>query len=309
MKYPDKINITEVGPRDGFQNLQQFISTDIKQKVIDKIISTGVRSMEITSFVHPKAIPQMADAKDIAEETLKRHPGIKAIALIPNLKGAQNAYDAGVRNITYVISASEKHNIENVNRTIDESFSDLEKIIKEIPDIKIKLSIATVFGCPFHGHIPEKETFKMMDRAISLGISEFALCDTIGVADPVQTSRISKHAIDLYSSQDVFIALHMHNTRGMGLANALAAMDNGISIFETSIGGLGGCPFAPGAAGNTATEDLVNMLHSMGIETGIDLDKYLDTVAFVKQQIKQTLSSNMAVAHKYNCYYIDTNSI
>lgn len=309
MKYPNQISITEVGPRDGFQNLKQFIPTPVKQQVIDSIVSAGVKSMEMTSFVHPKAIPQMADAKDIAVETLEKHPGIKAIALIPNLKGAQNACAAGVKEMTYVISASEKHNMENVNRTKEESFSDLKKIVQEIPDINIKLSIATVFGCPYEGQISEKAVFEMVDEAIAFGISEFALCDTIGVADPVQTSRVSKQAMQLYDSQNVSIALHMHNTRGMGLANALAAMNSGITTFETSIGGLGGCPFAPGAAGNTATEDLVNMLNSMGIDTGIDLDKYLDAVAFVKERIKQSLSSNMATANKYNCYYIDKNSI
>jgi hydroxymethylglutaryl-CoA lyase len=298
MDFPIRIQITEVGPRDGFQNLKEFIPTEVKQSIIDAMAKAGVQAMEMTSFVHPKAIPQMADAAEIAEATLEKHKGLKAYALIPNQRGAQNAYAAGVRYVTYVISASERHNKANVNRTKEESLEDLKKILEEMPDLHVKLSVATAFGCPFEGLIEEKAVLGLMGAAGVYGVKEFALCDTIGVGNPLQTSRLSKKVQQEFPH--TVIGLHMHNTRGMGLANALAGMDAGITVFETSVGGLGGCPFAPGAAGNTATEDLLNMVQAMGITTGIDLDKYSAAVEIVKEKIDKNLLSNMAKACKYD---------
>ncbi|HWQ79010.1 MAG TPA: hydroxymethylglutaryl-CoA lyase [Anaerovoracaceae bacterium] len=297
MNFSDRIQVTEVGPRDGFQNLKAFIPTEVKQSIIDTMAEVGVKTMEITSFVHPKAIPQMADAARIAAATLEKHPHLKAYALVPNLTGAHNAYTAGVRDVNYVISVSAAHNRANVNRTKEESLEDLKKIGEELPELHIKLSVATAFGCPFEGAVAEKDVFDLMEAALKRGVTEFALCDTIGVANPKQTGLLSKHALQAFPN--TVIALHMHNTRGMGLANALAGIDAGLYIFETSVGGLGGCPFAPGAAGNTATEDLLNMAHAMGIKTGIDFEAYLRAVEIVKEKIDENLSSNMARACKY----------
>lgn len=299
MDLPNFVEVVEVGPRDGFQNIKTPIPTVTKLKVIEGVIAAGVRVVELTSFVHPKAIPQMADAADIAQTIVAKGKGgdFRPIALVPNLTGAKNAWAAGVREVTYVISASEQHNLANINRTRDQSLADLRAIIGELPGLKVRLAAATSFGCPFRGRVEDKLVLSLVEAALELGVKAVILCDTIGVANPKQIFKLAKAAKTGFAG--VPFGLHLHDTRGMGLANTLAGLEAGITLFETSIGGLGGCPFAPGAAGNTATEDMVNMLHSMGIETGIDLDRYLETVKVVKDEIQHNLTGHMAFACEY----------
>lgn len=294
-----KIQIIDVGPRDGFQNVKTFIDTEEKLAIIHKLYQAGIRSMEITSFVSPKAIPQMADAKDVAKAVVERYPDLRAIALVPNLRGAQNAWESGIREVACVISASEAHNKANINRTIEESLSGLAEIIKAYPEMKVRLDVATAFGCPFSGEVPEDDVLCLIEKALALGISGVTLCDTIGVANPVQVKSLLKKVTSRYPQLD--LALHFHNTRGMGLANIFAAVEEGIEKFETSVGGLGGCPFAPGSEGNTATEDTVHMIQKMGCETGIDQTKLLQAVQYTAEHVEAPLTGKLLGVYTSSC--------
>ena len=293
------VQITDVGPRDGFQNVRTFIDTDIKLTIIEKLYEAGVRSMELTSFVSPKAIPQMADAGTVVCAVLEKYPELRAVALVPNLRGAQNAWDAGIREIACVISASEAHNKANVNRTIAESIAGLAQIRTALPDMRIQLDIATAFGCPFAGEVSSEAVLGLIGQAQTVGLGGVTLCDTIGIANPAQVQRLLSDVRWKYPQLD--LTLHFHNTRGMGLANIFAALELGLRKFETSVGGLGGCPFAPGADGNTATEDAVNMLHAMGYATGIDLEKYLEAVAYTKTHVDALLSGKLLGVRRSSC--------
>lgn len=287
----DKVWITDVGPRDGFQNVKNFIDTETKLAIIDGLYQAGLRAIEITSFVSPRAIPQMADAEEVARAVIARYPKLKAIALIPNLRGAKNAWNAGIREVVCVISASEAHNKANINRTIEDSLSGLYEIIQAFPDLNVRLDVATAFGCPFAGDVPEENVLRLMEKAAQLGVREITLCDTIGVGNPVQVQSLLKAVQETFP--ELGVVLHFHNTRGMGLANIYAALEMGITDFETSVGGLGGCPFAPGSEGNTATEDTVHMLQRMGCDTGIDLRKLLDTVQYTAEHVEAPLTGKM----------------
>lgn len=298
MKLPEKINIIEVGPRDGFQNVSDFIKTTDKLQTIRLLCQSGINAVEITSFVHPKAIPQMADAGEVAETICKEFPKLRRIALVPNEKGARNAADSGVEEVSYVISASESHNRANVRKTIVESLEELKKIRSGIPNLQVRLDIATSFGCPYIGKVSCNQVFSLIEKAQEMEISEIVLCDTIGIAHPLQVANLAREVKKRYPS--LHFTMHLHNTRGQGLANILAAMQQGIENFETSVGGLGGCPFAPGAAGNVATEDLVNMLDYMGIESGVSQDNLLKAVNYVKENVHAKLTGNMLQACKYD---------
>jgi hydroxymethylglutaryl-CoA lyase len=294
---PSSVRVTDITGRDGFQNITEWIPTETKTAVLDLIAAAGVAKMEITSFVSPKAIPQMADAVQIVAHVRENFPHVAIVALAPNLRGAENAAKAGVPEISYVISASAAHNKANINRTHEESLNDLASITAAFPDLKINLSMSTVFGCPFNGETPVTQVLWLLGEAIGRGAKSVSLCDTIGVANPVQV----KHVIAALKEKhpDFPMALHLHDTHGMGLANTLAALEAGVDCFETAVGGLGGCPFAPGAAGNTSTEDMGNMLHRMGIGTGIDLEKLLQAAGVVKEKINPGISGHLASARTY----------
>lgn len=298
MDFPKRVGIVEVGPRDGFQSIEKWIPTELKLKIIETLIGANFKKIEVTSFVSPKAIPQMRDAKEIMETLLRKYQKRDVVfnALVPNLFGARAAYEAGADEITYVISASQTHNKANVKRSREESFLELKEIKKQFPSLKIKFAIATVFGCPFDGNIPIKEIKWMIENGLHVKVDEICLADTIGIANPLQMNEILKQVKSSFI--DVDFSLHIHDTRGMGLANVVVAMQNGITKFESAIGGLGGCPFAPGAAGNIASEDLVNMLHSMGIETGVNLEALRDLTKLIKEEIKPVLTSHMAYVKK-----------
>ena len=268
------IDIIEVGPRDGFQNLCDYMPADRKIGFIDDLVEAGVRHMQITSFVSPKAIPQMKDAREVAESCLTKYPELDLFALVPNFRGAQTAHDVGMKKVTNVISLSKSHNKANINRTHDESFSELERIMSSFPDMEVELDVATAFGCPFEGkYIDQTNLLTFLRRAWDLGIRTFDLCDTVGLADPGQVRGVMKAVRAEFPGAR--IEVHIHDTRGMGLVNTLAAIEEGADGVQSTLGGLGGCPFAPGASGNTSTEDLVYMLSQMGIETGISFEKIL----------------------------------
>lgn len=295
-----KINVMEVGPRDGFQNLKQILPTGKKLEIIDGVIEAGVKEVEITSFVSPKAVPQMADAKELAARCLEKHPDVKFWALIPNLRGAQLAWESGIRNVVYVISLSETHNQKNVRRTHEESFADLAQLIEAYPGLNICLGIPTVFGCPFEGIPDPKKAVAFGKRAWDMGIRTINLGDTIGIADPRQVREMVGAVRDALPECE--IQIHIHDTRNMGMVNTLVAIECGITSVQSTLGGLGGCPFAPGASGNTATEDLVFMLNRMGYDTGVDFDKLLAVSKYQKTFVDGIYSGHhMNIAEKSPC--------
>jgi len=299
--FSKKIEIVEVGPRDGFQSISSWIPTELKLEIIDALIKSNFKKIEVTSFVSPKAIAQMKDAKEIMRYLVKKYENRNVIfnALVPNIFGAKAAFEAGVDEITYVISASTAHNIANVKRSREESFEELAEIKKLFPTLKIKFAIATVFGCPFDGDVSIDEIKWMVQKGLELEVDEICLADTIGIANPLQMHNVITQLQDNF--KDVNFSLHIHDTRGMGLANVITAMQCGISKFESAVGGLGGCPFAPGAAGNIASEDLINMLHNMGISTGVNLEEVLSITKIIKDKIKPVLTSHMAYVKKKEC--------
>ena len=280
-----KIEVVEVGPRDGFQSVKCAppIATELKLDVIDQLVSAGVKHMEYTSFVSPKAIPQLADSKAVTEAVLKKYPGLDLFALVPNLHGAQNAYELGLRKVCYVVSLSKSHNKANIRRTHEESLEELQKIMDTYPQMNICVALATSFGCPFEGIPPIQKVVDFTKRVYDMGIRSICLADTIGIADPRQV-RDTIHAVTDVMP-DCEFQIHIHDTRGMGQANTLAAIECGIKTVQSTLGGLGGCPFAPGASGNTATEDLVYMLQRMGYDTGIDFEKLLAAAKYQKSFI------------------------
>ena len=271
----NKINVLEVGPRDGWQNLKQMLTFDQKMDLIGRMFDAGVTQMEVTSFVSPKAIPQMADAAELAKACIEKYPDATLYALAPNFRGVENAVNAGIKNISYVISVSESHNKANIRRTHEESLAELQKIMDTYPQANI--------CCPFEGIPPIQKPVDFAKRVYDMGIRSMCLADTIGIADPRQVRETIKAM--LAAMPDCDFQIHIHDTRGMGLVNTLAAIECGITTVQSTLGGLGGCPFAPGASGNTATEDLVYMLERMGYETGIDFDKFLEVAKYQKSFI------------------------
>ena len=276
MQLPRRVLVTDVVARDGFQNEDRIISTQDKIRVIEGLVRSGLSSIEVTSFVHPKVVPQLADAAEVVAQ-LPHHPGVIYSALIPNIKGAQRALDAGVTELHLVVSASERHNRANLNRSVQESLVQLAEVCSyvqaENSQITLVVSIATAFHCPFEGRTPMERVFWMIEELMKMGIRQVNLADTDGAANPFQIWRTITAVKKRFP--EVTWSLHLHNTRDMGLANALAGLQAGITQFDASLGGIGGCPFAPGATGNVSTEDLVHMLHEMGIGTGINLDVLL----------------------------------
>ncbi|WP_438789446.1 hydroxymethylglutaryl-CoA lyase [Enterococcus sp. DIV0756] len=294
----NQIRFIEVGPRDGFQNLAPEIKVEDKLKIIHGLIDSGVKELEIGSFVNPKAVPQMRHMKEIAVDILSSYnkEEINIICLVPNKRGAEIADGLGMKTITYVLSVSESHNKANVNKSIEESLAELEDVICSFPNLDVRVDLATFFGCPFEGSIDETKALRIVRKVFELGACEVILCDTIGVANPQQVYDLSTQVIQ--ENPDKKICLHLHDTRGMGLVNTYAGMEAGISSFESTLGGLGGCPFAPGATGNTATEDLLYMLNKMEIESGVDLSKYLDVTRFLAEKI----GAGNINSHIFNVY-------
>lgn len=286
----NKINVLEVGPRDGWQNLKQMLTFEQKLELIGEMFDAGVQEMEVTSFVSPKAIPQMADASELAKACIEKYPNRKLYALTPNFRGVENAVNAGITNISYVISVSESHNKANIRRTHEESLAELQKIMDTFPQADICVSLATVFGCPFEGIPPIQKPVDFAKRVYDMGIRSICLADTIGIADPKQVRETITAMLAALPGCE--FQIHIHDTRGMGLVNTLAAIECGITTVQSTLGGLGGCPFAPGASGNTATEDLVYMLGRMGYDTGIDFEKLLAAAKHQKRFVDGVYSGH-----------------
>jgi len=269
----ETVVIREVMLRDGLQNIAEYIPTRVKVGIYERLIKSGIRNVEFTSFVNPKAVPQFQDAGEFARAVmaLKPREGV-ASALVPNLKGAQMALESGVRDLVFVMSVSESHNINNVRRTRAESVDEAKKIgelRKTYPEMTVKISLATVFGCPFEGKIKPAVTLQFVREFHRLGFRDMSLADTVGYGNPREVQEVCRLCRKEFP--DVTFGIHLHNTRGLGVANSFAAYEAGVRIIDGAVGGLGGCPFAPGASGNTSTEDLVFMFEEMGVKTGVDL--------------------------------------
>jgi hydroxymethylglutaryl-CoA lyase len=269
------ITVCEVGPRDGFQIESAFIPTDRKIAIINALFASGLRAMQVTSFVSPRAVPQLADAEAVLAG-IDRPEGALITALIPNLKGAERAAACGVDAVHTVVSASETHNRKNVNRSIDASLKDFETVCNLMlqKGIAIEGGIATAFGCPFEGVVPPEQVARIAKRYQDLGATSVGLGDTTGMATPA-TVRAAVRAIRA-EAPGLGIGLHFHNTRGVGLACVMTGLAEGVTHYDASVGGLGGCPFAAGATGNICTEDLVYLLNESGYDTGIDLDRLIE---------------------------------
>ncbi|HEX6500992.1 MAG TPA: hydroxymethylglutaryl-CoA lyase [Micromonosporaceae bacterium] len=288
---PGSVSIREVGPRDGLQN-EAPVPTKDKIELINALSRTGVRRIEAVSFVHPKAIPQMADADEVWA-AVDRVPDVRYSALVPNSRGAARALAAGFTEIEVVVSASDTHNRRNVNRSTEESLDDIAALIEMIhgAGASVEVIIATSFGCPYEGDVDPSRVAGIVDRVLADGADRIAFGDTTGMATPRRVSDVL--SLVRPAHPDTPTLLHFHNTRGTGLANILTALEFGITEFDASVGGLGGCPYAPGATGNVATEEVVHMLHDMGIETGIDLDALVEAAALAQRIVGRELPSGV----------------
>lgn len=285
-----RVNIVEIGPRDGFQNVRDFIPTALKIEIIEGIISAGVQRMQLTSFVSQAAIAQMRDAEIVSRHCISRYPDCQFSALVPNFHGAQLAQACGYREITPVISLSETHNLKNVNKTHRQSLDEIARIRQRFPDLRIVQDIATVFGCPYEGRMATPPLLALIAALTAEGIDEFTLCDTIGVAYPRQVLSTLNAVRAAFPA--VRLNIHIHDTRNMGIINSYLAATWPVDAIQTSLGGLGGCPFAPGASGNTATEDLVYLLHAQGMATGIDFARLLATAKHLHQHVEGRYSGH-----------------
>jgi hydroxymethylglutaryl-CoA lyase len=268
--------ISEVGPRDGLQSVKATMPTADKFRWIDALVAAGLREIEVCSFVPPKLMPQMADAAEVVRHALT-HPGITVMALVPNLRGAEAALKSGVHKITIPCSASEAHSLANVRKSRKDMVEEVRAIVRlrnEIaPGVKIEAGLSTAFGCSIQGIVTDEDVVWMAEQVVYAGVDEAGLSDSTGMANPAQVRRL--FTLVRAAIGDKTGAAHMHNTRGLGLANCLAAYDVGVRTFDSSLGGLGGCPYAPGASGNVVTEDLVFMFEAMGISTGVDIEKLI----------------------------------
>ncbi|MCC5961392.1 MAG: hydroxymethylglutaryl-CoA lyase [Rhodobacteraceae bacterium] len=293
--FPHRVQIVEVGTRDGFQAVEGWIPTDTKAQILKALIAAGLRHFEATSFVSPRAVPQLRDGAGLLAE-LGVPEGVTLSALVPNLRGAEAAIAAGAGGLVVFVSASESHNLKNLNRSRGESLAALQAISDRAAEARMPVqgAIATAFGCPFEGDVPVAAVLKIAQAYHAIGIRRVTLGDTTGMATPsLVRQRVQALNAEL---PDMEVALHFHNTRGLGLANVMAGLDAGVWIYESSVGGLGGCPFAPGATGNICTEDLVYLLHECGIETGVDLDALCAVARQVEQVIGRPLPGQVMKA-------------
>lgn len=292
---PEKVEICEVAPRDGFQSEHEWIPTKEKINIVRALAETGVRFIELTSFVHPKAIPQLRDAEEVVKGT-EDLTNVKFRALVPNLKGAQRAIKAGIKIIKLMLSATDSHSLSNANCLVEEALQGFKPIIElaEKHRVVVGGSISVAFGCPYEGNVPIEKLIGIVDRYKEMGVKEVSLADTTGMANPKQVYEYL--GVLRNEFPDMAFSMHFHNTRGMALANVFAALQQGVTKFDSSVAGIGGCPYAPGATGNVATEDLVHMMDEMSIDTGIDLDKMIGVAKSVKNLLGHDGGSYMLQA-------------
>ncbi|MGG3032002.1 hydroxymethylglutaryl-CoA lyase [Bacillus stercoris] len=295
MSYPKKVTIKEVGPRDGLQNESAWIETKDKITWINQLSRTGLSYIEITSFVHPKWIPALRDAIDVAKG-IDREKGVTYAALVPNQKGLENALEGGINEACVFMSASETHNRKNINKSTSETLRVLKQVNNDAKkaNLTTRAYLSTVFGCPYEKVVPVEQVIRLSEALFEFGISELSLGDTIGAANPAQVETVLEALLTRFPANQ--IALHFHDTRGTALANMVTALQMGITVFDGSAGGLGGCPYAPGSSGNAATEDIVYMLEQMGIKTNVKLEKLLSAAKWIEEKMgKQLPSRNLQV--------------
>lgn len=297
------VHIVEVGPRDGLQNESVSITTADKVAFLNLLSATGLRTIEVAAFVSPKWVPQMADAGGVLTG-ISRQPGVRYSALTPNLKGLDRAVEASADEVAIFAAASEGFSRRNINQTIDESLESYSEVCAEAArhQIPVRAYLSTAFGCPFDGVVDEGQVAELCARLLDMGTYEVAVSDTIGIAHPGQVRRVVRRL--LHGLPGDRIALHFHDTRGTALANTLAAIDLGIRTFDASAGGLGGCPYAPGATGNLATEDLVYMLNGLGEATGVDLDALMRASLFIEEKVGHPLPSRVLQAQRRAKYSV-----
>jgi hydroxymethylglutaryl-CoA lyase len=292
---PQRVTIVEVGPRDGLQNETATMPTDVKVGFIDRLTAAGQSVIEVTAFVSPKWVPQMADASDVFRR-IQIKPGVRYTALVPNRAGLDRAFEAGVREIAIFAASSETFSRRNINHSIDESFV----VYRHVTDaalqagLRVRAYLSTAFGCPFEGDVPIARVAELCERLIDLGAFEVAVSDTIGIGHPGQVARV----LDAVSARVPIdrVALHLHDTRGTALANVLVGLQHGVTTFDSAAGGLGGCPYAPGAAGNLATEDLIYMLDGLGVETGVSLRGVMEASLYIEPALGHALPSRYVQA-------------
>jgi hydroxymethylglutaryl-CoA lyase len=284
------VTIKEVGPRDGLQNEKQLVLSEDKIAWINSLSETGLSYVEVSSFVNPKWIPQLADASEVLRG-IKRNKGVTYAALVPNIKGLDRALEADVDEVSVFMSASEGHNRSNINKSIAETYPVLEEVVKEakMAGKTVRGYVSTVIACPYDGFVKPTQVREVADRLFSMGIDELSLGETIGVGVPNQVERLLDELLPHFNVSQ--LAMHFHDTRGTALANIVKSLEMGITTFDSALGGLGGCPYAKGASGNVATEDLLYMLHEMGIETGIDLDLALKSAQLIERTLGKSLKS------------------
>ncbi|TKC19455.1 hydroxymethylglutaryl-CoA lyase [Robertmurraya kyonggiensis] len=302
MSLPNSVTINDVVLRDGLQLEAKLLTVEEKLDLSNRLLEANVKTIEFGSFVHPRLVPQMANSKELFKY-LKGNHDTTFIALIPNLKGAEIAAEIQVKQVNFVLSVSNTHNQQNVRQTTEESLQSLAKIKTycDQSEIKVDVSLATTFGCPFEGKIPVERVHSIVEQLTKLSVHTITLADTTGMANPKQVYELVHSLVEKFSKQH--FNLHFHNTRGMGLSNVLAGIQAGVTSFDTSLGGLGGCPFAPGATGNVCTEDVVHMLHCMEIDTGIDLIKLIEASNFLQTLVDHEVASSVLKAGKSDRKY------
>lgn len=294
---PNKVTIIEVGPRDGLQNEKNEVATGVKLSFIEKLQSAGLEEMELTSFVSPKWVPQMKDAKEILANAKKTG---RQFVLTPNEKGVSLAKEAGANSFAVFVGVSDSFNKKNINKTTNESMNELKPIVESLIQEGhfVRACISTAFYCPYEGKIEPNKTLELCKEFVSWGVNELSIADTIGMANPLESYLLFDKVKKEFPT--TLITAHFHDTRKMGLSNIFAALQAGVDRFDSSAGGLGGCPFAPGATGNVATEDVVNMLHQMDIQTGIDLDVLLEAVELMEPYVSRPIETGMYKLFKSN---------
>ena len=289
-RLPNYVRIKEVAPRDGLQNEQKFISTADKVAWINMLSETGVSEIEYSSFVNPKWIPALKDARKVGKQ-IRRNPDVKYSALVPNRKGLEFALEAGIDSANVFMSASETHNKKNINKSIGETYPVLSEVIREAKEAGKQVTgyVSTVFDCPYEGRIDPEDVIRVCEKLFESGVDDISLGDTIGSAVPTQVEQLLTPLLSRYPSEKLI--LHFHDTRGMAIANIMTSMHYGINRFDSSVGGLGGCPYAPGAAGNVATNDVLYLLNGLGIETGINEMRIQEASLFIQKKLGKLLPS------------------
>ncbi len=296
---PKSVVIQEVGPRDGWQNHPVQIPVETKIKYIKRMMDFGVRRMEITSFVNPKYVPQMGGAAEVyaGVKDYAAERGVQCMALTLNKRGVDDAVAAGFTHVEFVLSASEEHNMRNSRRTIQQSMDTFKELAQHAEGLHMVLAMPCVFGSPFGDEVPLERIQWMIEEALSVGVEEFGLADTAGISNPENTRRVLRAVKELVGTRH--LSLHLHDTYGMALANTYVGLEEGITVFDSSLAGMGGCPFVPGAKGNVATEDLIYFMQSLGIETGLNLDKANECAAEMAAEIQATITSCQGAVCKH----------